>query len=98
MPVYINCPACKSTLKLIDNFARKHARCPYCRHVMEVPSPSTETVNAQLDEVGERIRARARALGIEVGDRTDLEELTRLIEAAQSGGNPPSSDREAEFG
>ena len=92
MPVYIACPACKSTLRLKENFARKQARCPYCRQVIDVPNSATDTANAQLGSVDEQLKARARALGIEVGAECDLAELSRLIDAAESGRAPRAAE------
>jgi len=97
VPVYLTCPTCKSTLRLKDNFARAQARCPHCRNVIDVPKSATETVNVRMDDVGDELRARARALGIDFDDQTDLKELSRRIEAAESPHTPPPTDLREEF-
>jgi hypothetical protein len=96
--VYVACPHCKSTLRLKENFARKQARCPRCKQIIDVASSSSETVNVHIDDVTQPLKERARALGIEVGAQTSAAELSQLVDEAEARRRPTPSDLTEEFG
>jgi predicted Zn finger-like uncharacterized protein len=50
MPISVECPSCRSTFRVKDEFAGKRGRCPSCKAMLTVPaaSPSQRTAEQKL--------------------------------------------------
>ncbi|MBY0526081.1 MAG: hypothetical protein K2R98_21985 [Gemmataceae bacterium] len=51
MPVVINCPSCKATLRAPDEWAGKKTRCPKCKSVIDVPAIKKKPPEEDFEEV-----------------------------------------------
>jgi predicted Zn finger-like uncharacterized protein len=62
MPLKISCPGCRSSFKVADHNAGKHAKCPKCGTRFPIAAPSTPDL-AHATPGKEHPRATPTALG-----------------------------------
>ena len=93
MPIHVDCPSCRTALKVKDEFAGKRGKCPKCGKTVEIPNrapaPTVAASEAKSREqkapvppATERQKEYARELGITFDDNVNRREISKLIDHA----------------
>src|SRR3990172_3384010 len=80
MAIFIYCGACKTSLKVKDEYSGKIGICPKCGGAIRIATPSEETQRGLPRPATKEQKEQARSLGVKFDERITYKDLHQKID------------------